>query len=426
MNYITYDPSVKFVLSVESYHDITNLGFQINEPSSDAGVYVQRVMDADFYLKMDTVLPEGNVYWGTSVYLYAKPAKILGKGMQRTTIIPSSSLLFDTDRIPSGIDSPEEYEVNALIISLRINGGSGSTTSTQRDLLVGGFSYDAEGTGYERLVHIVFSGGQSHSEFSNIYHRASNSVYYAHFLSDGASRHFYITFKHLRGQDSNHQVTTNWQPDSGLGTQMGSTWNFEDCSGGKYRKSPYDLNGVLYSNAQNSSADNVYKGSYVWDIKNSNVTLTGCAVESRYESRDDANTGSGLIRCYDSDVTVNGGNYIGGDSSGDGTGSISDYDDGSGNVSGSLIICESSGGGSTLNLVGAQVNMRSGSQQADRFPVMSKGSRSVVRYSTTFNLWQADDLVCESGGKGVVLDIDGNITLKDDTSGGLITQDILS
>ena len=201
---------------------------------------------------------------------------------------------------------------------------------------------------------------------------------------------------------------------------------FEDCAGGKYRKSPYNIKGVLYSNAINSSADNVYKGNYVWDIQDSNINLTGCAVESRYEFRGDVNTGSGLIRALDSDVVVSGGNYLGGDSAGDGTGNISDYDDGTGNVSDGLIVCKSNGNGSSITFINAQINIRSGAAQSDRYPVVVKGSRAVARYMTTYNLWQSSDLVCQDGGKGLVFDIDGDIILKDETSQRVISKSAIS
>lgn len=418
------DSGAAIVLILESDMNITHFGFKKNTPSSDAGIYLQRVVDSGAYTSLSHALPSGVVYWGTSVLSHAIPLKILGKGGQRTVIVPSSNCQFDTSRIPSGVDLPLEYACNALIVITRYNGESNNSTSTQRDIEVGGFSFDASGTAYERQVGIIFAGGISHSGWHDIYHTAADYVYYAKNMSDGNSRHFYVTFKKCRGQDSNSQVDTDWT--KAISTQQGSTWLFEDCAGGKYRKSPYNIKGVLYSNAINSSADNVYKGNYVWDMDNANINLTGCAVESRFEFRGDTNTGSGLIRAVDSDVVISGGNYLGGDSAGDGTGNISDYDDGSGNVSDGLIVCESTGGGSTITFINAQVNIRSGASQSDRYPVVVKGSRAVARYMTTYNLWQSSDLVCQDGAKGIVFDIDGNIVIKDENGERVISQSSIS
>ena len=416
------DYSIKLIVDLSC--NITNFGFKTDDVTSDAGIYIQRMVDSGAYKIAEHVLPSGIVYWGTTVLSHAIPLKLTGKGSQRTEVIPSSSCQFDTNRIPVEVDLPLEYECNALIVITRFNGESNNSTSTQRDIDIGGFSYNASGTAFERQVGIIFAGGISHSGWHDIYHTAADYVYFAKNMSDGDSRHFYVTFKKCRGQDSNSQVDTDWSKS--ISVQQGSTWLFEDCAGGKYRKSPYNIKGVLYSNAINSSADNVYKGNYVWDIQDSNINLTGCAVESRYEFRGDVNTGSGLIRALDSDVVVSGGNYIGGDDADDGTGSISDYDDGSGNVADSLVVCESTGSGSSITFLNAQINIRSGASQSDRYPVVVKGNRSVARYITTYNLWQSSDLACQDGGKGLVFDIDGDIILKDETSQRVISKSAIS
>ena len=195
------DYSIKLIVDLSC--NITNFGFKTDDVTSDAGIYIQRMVDSGAYKIAEHVLPSGIVYWGTTVLSHAIPLKLTGKGSQRTEVIPSSSCQFDTNRIPVEVDLPLEYECNALIVITRFNGESNNSTSTQRDIDIGGFSYNASGTAFERQVGIIFAGGISHSGWHDIYHTAADYVYFAKNMSDGDSRHFYVTFKKCRGQDSN-------------------------------------------------------------------------------------------------------------------------------------------------------------------------------------------------------------------------------
>lgn len=370
-------PNVIVSLSNNSYSLL--LADDVN-PISLGGTYdgtfdlspiIQWMVDNDYSVFLDLKETE-SIGMSYPVLIYGHAGLTVAAKSINTKIVPLSDMVFDSDRLDGlGLELQTEYNGKQCCFMIaEYDGENDRPNFAARDYEFKNLTLDSTGTAWENEISLVSTPHHSHTNYK--YCRQIRSAYVVDpwLLSNDRSRHYHLEFHKLRAIKGLGCVNNEYLNSSA--TSYGTTWSFVDCSAENSRQG-YQLYGCNYSKLDACSVDNNLKGTYALDIFDSQVEISAVGVENRLD-RIAGDSGGGVFKIENSDVVINSLVAFSGDIDGNSsTGQpITDYDDGSGYVSESLMVVIDSK--VTINRFQGSVPKEPG---GDQWPLIVRGGSEV-------------------------------------------------
>jgi hypothetical protein len=304
---------------------------------TDDSAAFQRAIDSG----LNICTPPGEYFFSNSVIIHDRAGlRFVGAGADTTVFTASAAISVDTAAISAlGLDHSAEYAKNCFFLITEYDGEFNRADYSARNHYFEGMSFNVEGGTGERLISAFSSPSLAHTKFKDILAWYCYALFHGWIFSDDTGDHYHLLFDDCRSIGGVHHVTNDYE--SSARPSIGTTWILRDNSI-VITDNGYNFGRLNYVTIDSCSVDSTKKGSYALELfRCSGTTIITPGIETRYQHAG-TGYGGGLLKFTQTSAVITSGFIVGGDRNATGSGSITDYDNGSGNVADSLLVLDSS------------------------------------------------------------------------------------